>query len=151
MALSISCTCCALVSASAGCCGYLCYPSAVKRQWPFWSNPVPLSLIQCTHVVHLFLRRYVVYHMVLIALECGKVLRLPLRSYRLYNRISHFQFDTNRCCNIRQDHPSNQHLAVRTSGSTVIHRPALRRTHGLICIYQLRSQCQSLRMLREKG
>ena len=26
MALSVSCTCCTLVRASAGCCGYLCYP-----------------------------------------------------------------------------------------------------------------------------
>ena len=94
MALSVSCTCCALVSASAGCCGYLCYPSAVMRQWPLWSNPVPLSLIQCTHVVPLFLGCCVIRHMVLIALKCEKVLRLPLRSYRLYNRISQLRFDT---------------------------------------------------------
>ena len=32
--------------------------------------------------------------MVLIALKREKVLRLPLRSYRLYNRISQFRFDT---------------------------------------------------------
>ena len=31
--------------------------------------------------------------MVLIALKRGKVLRLPLRSYRLYNRLSQFRFD----------------------------------------------------------
>ena len=31
--------------------------------------------------------------MVLIALKRGKVLRLPLRSYRQYNRISQFRFD----------------------------------------------------------
>ena len=31
--------------------------------------------------------------MVLIA-QCGKVLQLPLRSYRLYNRISQFRFDS---------------------------------------------------------
>ena len=31
--------------------------------------------------------------MVLIALEREKVLRLPLRSYRLSNRISQFRFD----------------------------------------------------------
>ena len=31
--------------------------------------------------------------MVLIA-QCGKVLRLPLRSYRRYNRISQFRFDS---------------------------------------------------------
>ena len=93
MALSVSCTCCTLVSASAGCCGYLCYPSAVKRLWPLWSNPVPLSLIRCTCIVPLFLRCCVICHMVLIALKREKVLRLPLRSYRLYNRISQFQFD----------------------------------------------------------
>ena len=46
----------------------------------------------------------------------------------------------------RHDHPSNQHLVVQTSGSIPIHRPAERWTHGLICIYQLRSQRQSLRM-----
>ena len=63
------------------------------RQWSLWSNPVPLSLIQCTCVVPLFLRCCVICHMVLIA-QCGKVLWLPLRSYRLYNRISHFRFDT---------------------------------------------------------
>ena len=34
-------------------------------------------------------------HMVLIALKRGKVLRLPLRSYRLSNRISRFRFDNN--------------------------------------------------------
>ena len=51
MALSVSYTCCALVRASAECCGYLCYPSAVLRLWPLWSNPVPLSLIRCTCVV----------------------------------------------------------------------------------------------------
>ena len=94
MVLSVSCTCCALVSASAECCGYLCYLSAVMRQWPLWSNPVPLSLIQCTCVVPLFLRCYVIRHMVLIALKREKVLRLPLRSYRLYNRISQFRFDS---------------------------------------------------------
>ena len=92
MALSVSCTCCALVRASAECCGYLCYPSAVIRLWSMWSNSVPLSLIWCTCVVPLFLRCYVIHHMVLIA-QCGKVLRLPLRSYRLYNRISQFWFD----------------------------------------------------------
>ena len=91
--LSVSCTCCAFVSVSAGCCGYLCYPSAVMRQWPLWSNPVPLSLIQCTCVVPLFLRCCVIRHMVLIA-QSGKVLRLPLRSYCLNNRISQFRFDT---------------------------------------------------------
>ena len=31
--------------------------------------------------------------MVLIAQEREKVLRLPLRSYRLYNRLSQFRFD----------------------------------------------------------
>ena len=93
MALSVSCTCCALVSASAECCRYLCYLSAVMRQWPMWSNPVPLSLIRCTHVVPLFLRCCVIRHMVLIAQKRGKVLWLPLRSYRLYNRISQFWFD----------------------------------------------------------
>ena len=55
---------------------------------------MPLSLIRCTHVVPLFLRCCVICHMVLIALKCGKVLRLPLRSYRQYNRISQFQFDS---------------------------------------------------------
>ena len=94
MASSVSCTYCALVSASAECCGCLCYLSAVKRLWPLWSNPVPLSLIRCTRVVPLFLRCCVIRHMVLIALKHGKVLRLPLRSYRLYNRISQFRFDT---------------------------------------------------------
>ena len=93
MALSVSCTCCALVIASAVCCGYLCYPSAGMRQWPLWSNPVPLSLFWCTRVVPLFLRCYIICHMVLIA-QCGKVLRLPLRSYRLDNRISQFRFDS---------------------------------------------------------
>ena len=93
MALSVSCTCCALVIASAECCGYLCYPTAVKRLWPLWSNPVPLSLIRCTCVVPLFLRCCVIRHMVLIALKHEKVLRLPLRSYRLYNRLSQFRFD----------------------------------------------------------
>ena len=92
LADSTSCTCCTLVKASAECCRYLCYPSAVMRQWPLWSNPVPLSLIRCTYVVPLFLRCCVICHMVLIA-QCGKVLRLPLRSYRLYNRISQFWFD----------------------------------------------------------
>ena len=94
MALSVSCTCCALVMSLAGYCGYLCYPTAVMRQWPLWSNPVPLSLIRCTCVVPLFLRCCVICHMVLIALKSGKVLRIPLRSYRLYNRISQFRFDT---------------------------------------------------------
>ena len=93
MALSVSCTCCALVRASAEYCGYLCYPSAVKRLWPLWSNPEPLSIIRYTCVVPLFLRCYVIRHMVLIALECEKVLRLPPRSYCLYNWISHFRFD----------------------------------------------------------
>ena len=93
MVLSVSCTCCALVSVSAECCGHLCYPSAVVRLWPLWSNPVPLSLIRCTHVVPLFLGCCVIRHMVLIALKREKILRLPLRSYRLYNRISQFQFD----------------------------------------------------------
>ena len=92
MALSVSCTCCALVRVSAECCRYLSYPSAVKRLWPLWSNPVPLSLIQCTCVVPLFLRCCVIYHMVLIA-QCGKVLWLPLRSYHLDNWISQFRFD----------------------------------------------------------
>ena len=69
MALSVSCICCALVSVSAGCCGYLCYPSAVVRLWPLWSNPVPLSLIRCTHVVPSFLRCCIICHMVLIALN----------------------------------------------------------------------------------
>ena len=93
MALSVSCTCCALVSASADCCGYLCYPSAVLRLWPLWSNSVPLSLIRCTLFVPLFLGCCVICHMVLIALKRRKVLRLPLRSYHLYNRISQFRFD----------------------------------------------------------
>ena len=31
--------------------------------------------------------------MVLIALKRGEVLQLPLRSYRLYNRLSQFRFD----------------------------------------------------------
>ena len=94
MALSVSCTCCALVRASAACCGYLCYPTAVMRLWPLWSNPVPLSLIWCTCVLPLFLRCFVIRHMVLIALKREKVLRLPPRSYRLYNWLSHFRFDT---------------------------------------------------------
>ena len=94
MALSVNCSCCALVIASAECCGYLCYPSTVMRSWPLWSNPVPLSLIRCTCVVPLFLRCCVIYHMVLIALRREKVLRLPLRSYRLSNRIPQFRFDT---------------------------------------------------------
>ena len=34
MALLVSCTCCALVRASAECCGYLCYPSVVMRHDP---------------------------------------------------------------------------------------------------------------------
>ena len=80
-------SCCTLVSVSAECCGYLCYPSAVMRQWPLWSIPVPLSLIRCTCVVPLFLRCCVICHMVLIA-QCGKVLWLPLRSYHLCNWIS---------------------------------------------------------------
>ena len=62
------------------------------RQWPMWLNPVPLSLIQCTCVVPLFLWCCVICHMVLIA-QCGKVLWLPLRSYHLCNRISQFWFD----------------------------------------------------------
>ena len=95
MALSVSCMCCALVSTSAECCGYLCYLSVVMRLWPLWSNPVPLSLIWCTCVVPLFLECCVICHMVLIA-QCGKVLRLPLRSYCLYNRISQLRFDTPR-------------------------------------------------------
>ena len=98
MALSVSCTCCALVKASAECCGYLCYPSAVKRLWPLWSNPVPLSLIRCKCVVPLFLRCCVICHMVLIALKSEKVLWLPLRSYRLYSRISQFRFDSTWLC-----------------------------------------------------
>ena len=93
MTLPVSCTCCALVIASAECCGYLCYLSAVMRLWPLWSNPVPLSLIRCTCVVPLFLRCCVTCHMVLIALRCGKVLWLPLRPYCLYNRLSQFWFD----------------------------------------------------------
>ena len=93
MVLSVSCTCCALVRASAACCGYLCYPTVAMRQWPLWSNPVPLSLIQCTCIVPLFLRCCVISYLVLIA-QCGKVLRLPLRSYHLYNWISQFRFDT---------------------------------------------------------
>ena len=92
MALSVSCTCCALVSASAECCGYLRYPSAVTRQWPLWLDPVPLSLIWCTCVVPLFLGCCVICHMVLIA-QCGKVLRLPLWSYHLYNWVSQLRFD----------------------------------------------------------
>ena len=92
MALSVSCTCCALVSASAECCRYLRYPSAVTRQWPLWLNPVPLSLIWCTCVVPLFLGCCVICHMVLIA-QCGMVLWLPLRSYCLYNWVSQLRFD----------------------------------------------------------
>ena len=92
MALSVSCSCCALVSASAVYCRYLCYLSAVMRQWPLWSNPVPLSLIRVTRVVPLFLRCCIIRHMVLIA-QCRKVLQLPLRSYHLYNWISQFWFD----------------------------------------------------------
>ena len=80
--------------ASAGYCGFLCYPSVVKRLLPLWSNPVPLSLIWCTRVVPLFLGCYVIHHMVLIALKTWRVLRLPLRSCRLSNRISQFRFDT---------------------------------------------------------
>ena len=72
MALSVSSTCCALVRASAVCCGYLCYPSAVKRLWPLWSNPVPLSLIRCTCVVPSFLGCCIIRHMVLIALSVGR-------------------------------------------------------------------------------
>ena len=34
MVLLVSCTCCALVRASAECCGYLCYPSVVMRHDP---------------------------------------------------------------------------------------------------------------------
>ena len=101
MALSVSCTCCALINASAECCGYLCYPSTVKRLWPLWSNPVPLSLIRCTCIVPLFLRCCVICHMVLIALKREKVLWLPLRSYRLYNRLSQFRFD--RSCDSHWD------------------------------------------------
>ena len=56
-------------------------------------NPVPLSLIWCTCVVPLFLRCCVIRHMVLIALKHGKVLRLPLRSNCLYNRLSQLRFD----------------------------------------------------------
>ena len=63
------------------------------RQWPIWLNPVPLSLIWWTQVVPSFLRCYVICHAELIA-QCGKVLQLPLRSYRLYNRISQFRFDS---------------------------------------------------------
>ena len=93
MALSVSCTCHALVKASAEYCGYLCYPSDVVRQWPLWSNPLPLSLIWCIYVIPLFLGCCAIRHMVLIALKCGKVLRLPLRSYRQYNQLSQFRFD----------------------------------------------------------
>ena len=92
MALSVSCTCYTLVSVSAECCGYLCYLSAVIRLWPLWSNPVPSSLIWCTCIVPLFLRCCIICHMVLIA-QCGKVLWLPLRSYRLDNWISQIRFD----------------------------------------------------------
>ena len=63
------------------------------RQWPTWSNPVPFSLIQCTCAVPLFLGCCVICHMVQIA-QCGKVLWLPLRSYRQYNRLSQFRFDS---------------------------------------------------------
>ena len=72
MALSVSCTCCTLVKASAECCRYLCYPATVRRLWPLWSNPVPLSLIRCTCIVPSFLGCYVIRHMVLIALNMGR-------------------------------------------------------------------------------
>ena len=129
MALSISCTCCALVRASAGCCGYLCYPSAVMRLWPLWSNPVPLSLIWCTCVVPLFLGYCVICHMVLIALKREKILRLPLRSYRLYNRLSQFRFDTNAALDAAGDNgillTNEQHriLTSQSEGSTILYRP----------------------------
>ena len=45
------------------------------------------------YVVPLFLGCCVIRHMVLIALKHEKVLRLPLRSYRLYNRLSQLRFD----------------------------------------------------------
>ena len=93
MALSISCTCCALVSTSAGRCRYLCYPSAVMRLWPLVIKPCAL-IPDLVHMRHTLVPRCcVIRHMVLIALICGKILWLPLRSYRLYNRISQFQFD----------------------------------------------------------
>ena len=114
MALSVSCTCCALVRASAECCGYLCYPSAVKRLWPLWSNPVPLSLIWCTCVVPSFLGCCVIHHMVLIALKRGKVLRLPQKSYHLYNRISQFRFDRDK----HQPWERKNHRLDPTWGST---------------------------------
>ena len=120
MVLSVSCTCCALVRASAVCCGYLCYPSAVKRLWPLWSNPVPLSLIWCTWVVPLFLRCCVICHMVLIAQERGKVLQLPLRSYRQYNRISQFQLDNNGILLTDEQH---RVLTSQSEGSTILYRP----------------------------
>ena len=76
-----------------------------------WVLRIPVLSVSCQGVVTLVIKPcalipdsvhmcctlvpgcYVIHHMVLIALECGKVLRLPLRSYRLYNRISQFRFD----------------------------------------------------------
>ena len=87
-------SCCSWRYQSAAHAADTCVPSAITmRQWPMWLNPVPLSLIRCTCVVLLFLRCYVICHAVLIA-QCGKVLRLPLRSYHLHNGISQFRFDT---------------------------------------------------------
>ena len=74
MVQSVSCTCCALVRVSAECCRYLCSVSCLKRQWPLWLNPVPLSLILYTCGVPDDLDSCVVCHAVLIALKHGESL-----------------------------------------------------------------------------
>ena len=92
MALSVSCTCCALVSTSAGCWGYLCYPSAIMRLWPLVIKPcalIPDSVHTCCTLVPEMLCHP---SHVLIA-QWGKVLQLPLRSYCLSHWISQFWFD----------------------------------------------------------
>ena len=55
----------------------------------------PCALIpDLVHMRHTLVPRCcVIRHMVLIALKREKVLRLPLRSYHLYNRISQLRFD----------------------------------------------------------
>ena len=67
--------------------------------------------------------------MVLIALKREKILRLPLRSYHLYNRLSQFRFDTNAALDAAGDNgillTNEQHriLTSQSEGSTILYRP----------------------------
>ena len=93
MVLSVSCTCCALVKASAECCGYLCSVSCQYEAVTHMTEPcalIPDSVHMCCTLVP----------EMLCHLSCGtdcpmwEVLWLPLRSNHLYNWISQFQFDS---------------------------------------------------------